>query len=185
MSEKSQDLLSLIAAKAAEIRSAERDARHALQHQYLELVAQHLVEVCENREAAFPMLDIVEDWDAIHVSVGERRNKFAEASSQLMAQISAVVDILISAGYSCDHACQIVSRQMIAREVKVPAGGDARGWRNLLAWRHKLLASKHEGMTWHTYATYKDHLLKTHGTRVGELAARSALWDRRQVLQPA
>lgn len=185
MSDQPHDILTMLTNKAAEMKSADHAVRPVLQRQYLELVSQHLSDVCADRDAISPMFDIIEQWDALAVPRKDRRKNFAEASGPLMAQISAVIDILISAGYSSDHACQIVARQMIAREVKVPTGGDARGWRNVQAWRHKLLASKREGEIWHIYTTFKDELLKTYGAGVAQAVARGVVWDRRRAHQPA
>lgn len=178
------DTLSKIEAMASVLATAPDDAKVALQRQYLELVGHFLVDQGRGDGLAFPLLDIIEilDHDKDEASASkqmDRRHGVANASDELLAKVAAVVDVLIAAGYSLDHACQIVTRQMITRNVQAPAGGDARAWRNMLAWRQKLINSKREGPVWSVYAKFKDDIVRLYGARLAEAAAREAIWDRR------
>lgn len=183
MSVELQDVLIKIEGLAEALVRASGDSKAALQKEYLDMVWRYMADQGRGEALALPLLDVIELLDQ-GALIGapkqpERRAGVSDGSDQLMAQVAAVIDILISAGYSLDHACQIVTRQMMARQVHIPTGGDARAWRNVQAWRHKLLNSKREGVVWRTYATYKDELMSSYGARVGEAAAREAIWDRR------
>lgn len=180
-----QETLIKIEAIAAAISHAAGAAKTALQREYLELIGHFLSDQGRGGSLSFPLLDLIEQLEQSSeppqtAKPAERRGDIAECSDELLAKVSAVVDVLVSAGYSSDHASQIVTRQMIARNVQVPPGGDARAWRNIQAWRHKLINSKREGAVWRTYAAFKDELPKLYGTRLGEAAAREAIWDRRR-----
>lgn len=183
MSSSSEDILVKIEAMATALSHAKDAAKTALQRQYLELIGHFLSDQGRGGQLSFPLLDLIEQLERATEAQApqqpERRNGIAESSDELLAKVSAVVDVLISVGYSSDHACQIVTRQMIARNVQIPPGGDARAWRNIQAWRHKLINSKREGAIWRTYAAFKDELPKLYGTRLGEAAGREAIWDRR------
>lgn len=177
------ELLIKIEGMATAIAQSSDSAKVALQRQYLELIGHFLADQGRGEGIAFPLLDLIEMFDRGHEAqtskAVERRQGLIDCSDELLAKVAAVVDVLISAGYSSDHACQVVTRQMIARNLQVPAGGDARAWRNMQAWRHKLINSKREGVVWRTYAAFKDELPKLYGTRLAEAAAREAIWDRR------
>ncbi|MDO9383413.1 MAG: hypothetical protein Q7T86_11175 [Hyphomicrobiaceae bacterium] len=177
------ELLIKIEGMAAAISQASDSAKATLQRQYLELIGHFLADQGRGEAIAFPLLDLIEHFDqgldGQASKMVERRTGVVDCSDELLAKVSAVVDVLISAGYSSDNACQIVTRQMIARGLQLPAGGDARAWRNMQAWRHKLINSKHEGLAWRTYVAFKDELPAIYGTRLAEAAAREAIWDRR------
>lgn len=180
------ETLSKIEAMASVLATAPDAAKAPLQRQYLELIGHFLVDQGRGEAVAFPLLDLIEILedgkdDASASKQEERRHGVANVSDELLAKVSAVVDVLIAAGYSLDHACQIVTRQMITRNVQAPAGGDARAWRNMQAWRQKLINSRREGPVWAVYVKFKEELPKLYGSRLAEAAAREAIWDRRAV----
>ena len=178
-----EELLIKIEGMATAISQASDSAKVSLQRQYLELIGHFLADQGRGEGIAFPLLDLIEHLDDAQdtqtPTAGERRKGLVDCSDELLAKVSAVVDVLVSAGYSSDHACQVVTRQMMARNLQVPAGGDARAWRNMQAWRHKLINTKREGVVWRTYAAFKEELPQLYGTRLAEAAAREAIWDRR------
>ena len=58
----------------------------------------------------------------------------------MLARVSAVIDLLVKAGYEEGEAAQIIMRRLIASGVPAPVkGGDSRGWKRLLEWRADLL----------------------------------------------
>lgn len=182
------ETLSKIEAMASVLASAADAEKVALQRQYLELLGHFLVDQGRGEGIAFPLLDLIEKLDhgpETGPQHPERRQGTASISDDLLAKVSAVIDVLIAAGYSLDHACQIVTRQMITRGVHGPAGGDARAWRNVQAWRQKLINSRREGAGWAVYAKFKDDLPRLYGPRLAEAAARDAIWDRRSAAKEA
>lgn len=176
-----EETLIKIEAMASAIARADASAKPALLHQYLDLIGHYLIDQGRGDALAFPLLDVIEQLDASGRAPQqvERRHGEAECSDELLAKVSAVIDVLVSSGYSTDHASQLVTRQMIARNIQLPAGGDARAWRNIQAFRHKLINSKHEGVLWRVYTNFKAELPQLYGSRLAEAAAREAVWDRR------
>lgn len=180
MSVPHEETLIRIEALAGSISQAGADSKPQLVREYLDLVGHFLVDQGRGDALAFPLLDVIEQLDSAGSNkVEERRKGGSECSDELLAKVSAVIDVLVSAGYSSDHACQLVTRQMIARNVQVPAGGDARAWRNVQAFRHKLINGKHEGALWRVYSGFKSELPTIYGPKLAESAAREAVWDRR------
>lgn len=181
----SNDTLAKIEAMATALAHDPGKAKTAMQREYLELIGHFLADQGRGDVLAFPLLDLIELLDSGGVATSlppppERRTRLVECSDEVLAKASAVVDVLVNSGYSSDHACQIVTRQLIARNIQVPAGGDARGWRNLQAWRHKLInASRQDTPVHRVYAAFKEELPKVYGSKLAEAAARDAIWDRR------
>jgi hypothetical protein len=168
------DLLSEIERLSAQVPVAP-DGDHAALIAYLEALGRFLQEHGGSSATVAPLSRLAA---ILKSPAPERRVAGSIPSDRLLAQVCAVVDILISAGQSADLACQTVTRQMIARDVRVLAGGDARAWRNLQAWRHRLLALKPEP-AWGVYQAFKMDLVSDYGTRVAEAAMKEAIWDRR------
>jgi len=70
-------------------------------------------------------------------SANRRRRK--PPSDILLARLAAVIDLLVKGGHDEAEAAQLVTRRMLAIGVPPPQkGGDARGWKRLLAWRADL-----------------------------------------------
>lgn len=182
MATSADDTLGKIEGLAKAIASADTDTKHVLLHEYLDVVGHYLTDQGRGGTLAAPLFDLIEKLDAgepIEKPRQERRAKSGESSEELLAHVSAVIDVLISSGYSLDHACQLVTRQLIARNVQIPAGGDARAWRNIQAFRNRLLLSKRDSQAWRSYVRFKEELPKLYGGRLGEAAALEAIWDRR------
>jgi hypothetical protein len=182
------DTLTKIDTMAAALQHASGQAQTTLQREYLELVGQFLVAQGRGAALANPLLDLIDRLEPANASpvTGpsvDRRGRGGDASEEMLAHAAAVIDVLVSAGYSSDNACQIVTRQMIARRITIPTGGDARAWRNIQSWRHRLLTSKRDGAVWRAYADFKDELPKLYGSRLAEAAARDAIWDRRSAAE--
>lgn len=179
----SDDILAKIEAVATVLSSSSSpQVKEALRRDYLDLVAHFLASQGRGHQLAVPLLDLVTAIDdqlpAKPAPTADRREGLRDASDELLARASAVVDVLISAGYSQDHACQVVTRQMISRGVRPLQGGDARAWRNLQAWRQKLLA-KRDTLEFRIYAAFKEGLLTQHGSNVASIVSHQAVWDRR------
>jgi hypothetical protein len=98
-----------------------------------------------------------------------------------MARVSAVIDLLVRAGYDEGEAAQIIMRRLIGAGVAAPAkGGDSRGWKRLLEWRADLLyglASK-EGKI--EYEGFTQELEKIPAGERVQRVLDSKMWDRRR-----
>lgn len=177
----SDETLTKLEAAAEALAQCGPDQKLELQRDYLELVAQFMRTHGAGQAASSPLFDLIEQLDEAEKlpSSQERRTGVYDCSDELLAKVAAVIDVLVSAGFSSDHASQIVTRQLIAKGVRIPPGGDARAWRNIQAWRHKLINTKREGPIWRTYSVFKEDLPKRYGTQLAEAAARDAIWDRR------
>src|SRR5512143_1188954 len=70
-------------------------------------------------------------------SANRRRRK--PPSDILLARLAAVIDLLVKGGHDEAEAAQLVTRRLLAVGVPPPQkGGDARGWKRVLAWRADL-----------------------------------------------
>ena len=70
-------------------------------------------------------------------SANRRRRK--SPSDILLARLAVVIDLLVKGGHDEAEAAQLVTRRLLAVGVPPPQqGGDARGWKRLLAWRENL-----------------------------------------------
>lgn len=179
----SDDTLGKIERVASALADASVKSKPAILRDYVELVAHYLAGQGRGPALAAPLFDMaaaLEDGNPHETARDERRDGLRDASDEMLGRVSASVDVLISAGYSLDHACQIVTRQMIARGVRPPQGGDARAWRNVQAWRHKLLGGRRDTLEFRQYAAFKDKLLAEHGSGVAAIVSNTAVWDRRR-----
>ncbi len=93
-----------------------------------------------------PLVDLETNIEALKAQAAraqaehmpERRRRHPP-SDILLARLSAVIDLLVKGGYGEEEAAQLVTRRMLAAGVPPPhKGGDARGWKRLLAWRAAL-----------------------------------------------
>ena len=110
----------------------------------------------------------------------ERRQALQIASPRVMARVAAVIDLLIVAGLSTDHAAQVVSRQMLARNLVLPEeGGDARGWKRVQIWHHRLVTIGRTHPQFELAQAFKTELLEKYGANAAVLAMSQPLWDRR------
>jgi hypothetical protein len=64
------------------------------------------------------------------------RRRGGAPSEAVLARIAAVIDVLVKAGHEEAEAAQMLMRRMLGAGISAPLqGGDARGWKRLLAWR--------------------------------------------------
>lgn len=177
-SEQALDRIAQLAQALAQ--STDTNAKQAMRQDYLDAVGDFLTAQGRGAELAFPLLDIVEQLEATtSAKPVDRRLGVRDCNDELLAQVAAVIDVLVQSGYSSDHASQLVTRQLIARGVRIPSGGDARAWRNIQAWRHKFINSRKDGELWRHYLSFKEELAVRYGARLAEAAAREGIWDRR------
>jgi hypothetical protein len=112
---------------------------------------------------------------------GRERRRGGGPSETLLARASAVIDLLIRAGYEESEAAQIIMRRLIAAGVPAPVkGGDARGWRRLLEWRADLLygIASAEGKA--EYEGFTKELEKIPAAERVQRVLDGKMWDRRR-----
>lgn len=176
------ETLARIEAVATALAAAPEPARAALLREYLDLVAHFLMAQGAGDRQVSPLLDLIEKLDAegsVPTPKQIERREGREASDEILARLAAVIDVLIASGYTLDHACQLATRQLITRNVRPPDGGDARAWRNVQSWRHRLLNSPREGAVWNDYVVFKNAMMQTYGAGVAAAVTREAVWERR------
>jgi hypothetical protein len=114
-------------------------------------------------------------------SAAANRRKGRPPSDTLLARASAVIDLLIKAGYDESKAAQTVMRLLMAAGVPAPLkGGDARGWRRLLEWRASLV---HGTVSPEARAEFEDFTQEIEAIPAQERVKRvldDQLWDRRR-----
>jgi hypothetical protein len=180
--------------EAIAVACAQPDApkSRAFQLEYLALIGELLLE--QNRGTAIlgPLLDIHDTLEATYQRQNgerierERRQALVNASPWVMARVSAVIDILVAAGISADHAAQVVSRQMMARNLALPEeGGDSRGWKRVQIWHHRLTTLGRTHPQFEASQNFKDELFVKYGAGAAERALSIPLWDRRTRAQAA
>jgi hypothetical protein len=109
------------------------------------------------------------------------RRRGRPPSETLLARASAVIDLLIKAGYDESKAAQTVMRLLMAAGIPAPLkGGDARGWRRLLEWRADFV---HGIASPEAVAEYQDFTREIESIPPQERVKRvldEPLWDRRR-----
>lgn len=104
------------------------------------------------------------------------------ASEDLMARASAIVDLLVHSGDSPEHACQVITRQLLSVGIQLPeSGGDARAWKRLMNWRNALIHYKRSGRAWDVYCAFKEQLAHIPPEKRIQTAVGERLWDQRQL----
>lgn len=102
-------------------------------------------------------------------------------SPTLLARAALIIDLLVRAGQDEAEAVQTVMRRLMAAGVPAPArGGDSRGWRRLLEYRHTLL---HGGGTDDAKFEYRAFAREIEAIPPAERVSRvldERLWDRRR-----
>jgi hypothetical protein len=147
----------------------------------LDVVIDHLREDGISDSALKPLSDLkslVEGGGAR--SVKNRRKNFPP-SDALLARVSAIIDLLVKAGYDESEAAQTMMRRLLAVGVQPPAhGGDARGWKRLLEWRFQLArgAASLEAKT--EYQDFSKELEEIPASQRIKFVLDSNPWDRRQ-----
>lgn len=111
----------------------------------------------------------------------DRRRGEIEASEDLMARASAIIDVMVQSGQTPEHASQVITRQLLATDIQLPmSGGDARAWKRLLYWRNNLLHYKREGPAWDAYCAFKEQLAGIPPADRLRAAVGERLWDQRK-----
>jgi hypothetical protein len=112
--------------------------------------------------------------------IAERRSS-RPPSDLLLARASAVIDLLIKAGYNENQAAQTVMRLLMTAGVPAPVkGGDARGWKRLLEWRIDFV---HGVGSAEAIAEYQDFTREIEAIPANERVKRvldEQRWDRRR-----
>jgi len=105
-----------------------------------------------------------------------------KASEDLMARASAIVDLLVHSGDNPEHACQVITRQLLSVGIQLPeSGGDARAWKRLMNWRNTLIHYKRAGHAWDVYCAFKEQLADIPPEMRIRTAVGERLWDQRQM----
>jgi hypothetical protein len=124
--------------------------------------------------------DLVKKPQEATAHKGRERRRSTGPSETLLARISAVIDLLVKAGYEEGEAAQIVMRRLIASGVPAPVkGGDSRGWKRLLEWRADLLygLASDEGKV--EYEGFTQELEKIPPAERVQRVLDGKMWDRR------
>ena len=115
----------------------------ALGAKCLHVLIAHLAQEGVPQEDLQPLVDLETSIEALKSqaqgqgSANRRRRK--PPSDILLARLAAVIDLLVKGGHDEAEAAQLVTRRLLAVGVPPPQkGGDARGWKRLLAWRADL-----------------------------------------------
>lgn len=111
---------------------------------------------------------------------GDERRSVLKASNELLARVSAIIDLLVQAGQPPEHAAQLITRQLLAVGIQMPeSGGDARAWKRLHNWRNNLIHYKRSGPAWDVYCAFKEALNDIPPDQRLRRAVGERLWDRR------
>ncbi|ODA66535.1 hypothetical protein A7A08_02658 [Methyloligella halotolerans] len=147
----------------------------------LDVVIDHLREDGISETALQPLIDLKGLVDGKGTSSQKNRRKNYPPSDALLARVSAIIDLLVKAGYDESEAAQTLMRRLLAVGVQPPPqGGDARGWRRLLEWRSHL---QHGLASIEAKTEYKDFTKELEEIPAGDrikVVLDSNPWDRRQ-----
>lgn len=111
----------------------------------------------------------------------DKRRDSVEASTNLLARASAIIDVMVQSGQTPEHAAQIITRQLLSVGIKLPEyGGDARAWKRLYHWRNTLIHHKRNGQAWDAYCAFRDELASIPPDQRLRQAVGGRLWDQRQ-----
>ncbi len=115
----------------------------------------------------------------------DKRGENVEASDEVLARASAIIDVLVQAGHTPEHAAQVITRQLLSVGVELPeAGGDARAWKRLFNWRNRLIHHSRSGPAWYVYCKFRDELAHIPPDQRLRHAIGEKLWDRRKDSAP-
>lgn len=104
-----------------------------------------------------------------------------DASDNLLARASAIIDVMVHGGDDPEYAAQIITRQLLGVGITLPKiGGDARAWKRMHNWRNNLIHHKKAGPAWDAYCAFKDELATIPPEERLRRAVGDKLWDRRQ-----
>ena len=113
--------------------------------------------------------------------IGRDRRHSSPPSTTLLARAAAVIDLLVRAGQDEAEAAQSVMRRLLAAGVPPPAqGGDSRGWRRLLEFRHLMLHGGGPDDAKYEYRTFTRELEAIPPSERVNRVLEERLWDRRR-----
>lgn len=176
----------LKALRLTHAQDAQGEDKLALGAKCLHAVIAQLAEEGVPAEDLQPLLDleaVVQRLKAQGAQSGgvANRRRGRPPSDILLARASAIIDLLIKAGYDENQAAQTVMRLLMAAGVPAPVrGGDARGWKRLLESRADFL---HGVGTPDALAEYQDFTREIEAIPAQERVKRvldEQLWDRRR-----
>jgi hypothetical protein len=131
----------------------------------------------ERRAAATPSASPSADGG---VPQRDRRHSSAP-SGTLLARAAVLIDLLVRAGQDESEAAQSVMRRLMAAGVPAPAqGGDSRGWRRLLEFRHTLLHGGGPEDAKHEYRSFAQDIDAIPPAERVSRVLDERLWDRRR-----
>lgn len=114
-------------------------------------------------------------------SFRDQRSCSVEASTNLLARASAIIDVMVQGGQTPEHSAQVITRQLLSVGIKLPEyGGDARAWKRLYHWRNTLIHHKRSGQAWDAYCSFRDELASIPPDQRLRQAVGGRLWDLRQ-----
>jgi hypothetical protein len=174
------------ALKALRLTHAQAEDKVALSVKCLHAIIAQLVEEGVPAEDLQPLVDL----EAIAQNLKAQgpqspgvsnRRRGRPPSDVLLARASAVIDLLIKAGYDENQSAQMVMRLLMATGVPAPVrGGDARGWKRLLEHRADFV---HGVGSADALAEYQDFTREIEAIPAQERVKRvleDQLWDRRR-----
>ena len=110
----------------------------------------------------------------------DRRRVGSMASEDLMARVSAIIDVMVKSGQTPEHSAQTITRQLLAMDIQLPeSGGDVRAWKCLMNWRNNLIHYKRAGNAWDVYCAFKKELADIPPDKRLRVAVGERLWDQR------
>jgi len=147
----------------------------------LDVVIDHLREDGISDGALKPLADLKTIVAGGGVSAAKNRRKNYPPSDALLARVSAIIDLLVKAGYEESEAAQTMMRRLLAVGVQPPAhGGDARGWKRLLEWRAQLTRGLGSVEAKTEYKDFTNELDEIPASQRIKFVLDSNPWDRRQ-----
>jgi hypothetical protein len=161
----------------------QQDNSAALGAKCLKVVIAQLAEEGVAQEDLQPLIDLASGLkqDRPQPRTPPNRRRGGAPTEALLARISAVIDLLVKAGYDEGEAAQIVTRRLLAAGVSPPTkGGDARGWKRILEWRADL---SHGVASDEAKWEYEDFTRELEAIPAGERVKRvldEQLWNSRQ-----
>jgi hypothetical protein len=175
----------LRALRQAYASAGETPDKTALGAKCLHVLIAQLAQEGVPQEDLQPLVDLETSIEAFKSQAqgqgNSNRRRRKPPSDTLLARLSAVIDLLVKAGYDDAEAAQLLTRRMLALGVPPPQqGGDARGWKRLLEWRENLshgigsVDAKHE---------YREFTRDIDAIPANERLKRvldEQLWDRRR-----
>lgn len=139
---------------------------------------EHLAEKAAQEQ---PAAQAVPDFAFREASSREKRTGSVEASTNVLARASAIIDVMVQGGQTPEHSAQVITRQLLSVGIRLPEyGGDARAWKRLYQWRNTLIHHKRSGQAWDAYCSFREELASIPPDQRLRRAVGGRLWDLRQ-----